>query len=310
MNIAIYPPNDFQAEFIKLLPQHNFQYKGCDHTTDIIYSGSISQLPPAIQAKAQFNKPLICWVWDIPFNWREWCEDGTAIQANQGRDSQIAQQIHWLNTYCDKVISGSKYTQRVLKELYGIDSDQMYFYIETETLDKASSPPAGKYTLQVSRFAHNKKFEHSIRACAKTGHEFIGVGTGEPYMNNLQVLANSLNAKSQFFHGPTREDVASLIKGAQVVVSPSLNEGWGMTPVEAIHCGTPILLSDLDVFKEQYEDDAFYHKRNDADDMAVKLEILYKDKNLQNSIVEKCKLRIQDFTIDKFAKRWNSWITQ
>lgn len=81
------------------------------------------------------------------------------------------------------------------------------------------------------------------------------------------------------------------------------DQGWGINPIEALHCDIPVLLSDLPVFQEVYEDSVLYHNRFDKDDMKYKLEMLNTNHDLQKKILNNGKLKIKDFTSKLFATR-------
>jgi glycosyltransferase involved in cell wall biosynthesis len=44
----------------------------------------------------------------------------------------------------------------------------------------------------------------------------------------------------------------SLIASAEALVSPSLSEGFGMPPAEALYAGVPVAISDIEVYREIY----------------------------------------------------------
>ena len=48
------------------------------------------------------------------------------------------------------------------------------------------------------------------------------------------------------------EDLVRIYSAATLFVYPSLYEGFGMPPLEAMACGTPVCLSDIPVFREIY----------------------------------------------------------
>jgi glycosyltransferase involved in cell wall biosynthesis len=48
-------------------------------------------------------------------------------------------------------------------------------------------------------------------------------------------------------------DMPAIMSGAECVITPSLYEGFGMTPLEALACGTRPIVSRMPVFKEIYK---------------------------------------------------------
>ncbi len=91
-------------------------------------------------------------------------------------------------------------------------------------------------------------------------------------------------------------------------MSPSVFEGWGLSPIEALYCNKPILLNDLEVFKEVYGHYAAFHKRDDVKDMNKMIRELLHWESYRYGIVHDCKPLISEFTIIKFADRWNEFI--
>ena len=58
---------------------------------------------------------------------------------------------------------------------------------------------------------------------------------------------------------------------AEVLVYPSLDEGFGLPPLQSLACGVRVLLSDIEVFRELYGSVAIFFSKNDAKDFAQKL---------------------------------------
>lgn len=63
------------------------------------------------------------------------------------------------------------------------------------------------------------------------------------------------------------DDLPAVYKMARLFVFPSLYEGFGIPPLEAIACGTPALVSDIPVFQEIFEDAVMYFHNNDPKDL-------------------------------------------
>lgn len=290
---------------------YEFLHGTCDSSVDLIYAASVSVLPQAMAAKEKFNKPIACWCWDIPYNWRnEWGMSTEGLKHNAHRDSINNRTVSLLKK-CDLIISASKWTQNVLKDRYGLSSEQIYFYIDTKGIDSIPNQKKENKIAQISRYFYNKKFEHSIMAAKDLNDYelvFMGVGLNSDYGRSLQRCSNKFNSGVVFHEGLARNKLLVELKKSKILVAPSVFEGWGITPIEALYCKIPVLLSDLDVFKEVYGDSVLYHKRHDAEDMKEKLEMLVADRTLQNKIVNDCQSIISDFTPEKFALRWNKVI--
>lgn len=66
--------------------------------------------------------------------------------------------------------------------------------------------------------------------------------------------------------------LASLMRACTAMLNPSLFEGWSTTVEEAKAMGTPMILSDLDVHREQMGDEAVYFERHSVQSLADALD--------------------------------------
>ena len=69
------------------------------------------------------------------------------------------------------------------------------------------------------------------------------------------------------------EELYNYISNASILVQPSIYEGFGLPPLEALYLGTSCLLSDIEVFKELYSDfqNCYFFKSENTIDLAKKL---------------------------------------
>ena len=313
MKIAIYTPQSVYHKdtiFCKY-SGNEFMVNDCNDLVDIIYSCSQTCLPKAIRAKEKYNKPLVSWVWDIPYNWKEWCRVEQFVLENSWRDNAIKEMVKNMKK-CDLLISASKFTQKILKNHYGLGSEQMYFYIDTEGIDSVPARKMKEQIIQVSRFAWHKRFEIGILAHSSENLLLMGTGLHSHYGLELQRMADSRNSlekynKIEFINNPPRDIVISQIKASKILISPSVFEGWGMTPVEALYCGIPVILSDIEVFHEIYEDTVPYHRVDNYSDLRGKIGKL-QDSKVREKIVEQGRKRITEFTPEKFAARFDKML--
>ena len=76
------------------------------------------------------------------------------------------------------------------------------------------------------------------------------------------------------------EKLKTLIEEARLLVQPSLYEGFGVPPLQALYSGTRAVISDIPVFKEIYGSlPVTFFKAGDADDLARKIAAAYSDQS-------------------------------
>lgn len=76
------------------------------------------------------------------------------------------------------------------------------------------------------------------------------------------------------------EKLKTLIEEARLLVQPSLYEGFGVPPLQALYSGTRAVISDIPVFKEIYGRlPVTFFKAGDTDDLARKIAAAYSDQS-------------------------------
>lgn len=305
MRVAHYVPNDFMALFGKHLPDIQFLHNDCDSSTDLIYCGSVSCIAAALKAKRKYGLPLACWVWDITHNWRDWTRNDEEVVANLHRDKKVASYIAQLKK-CDMVVSASYYTKKILKDIYGVKSRRLYFYIDTEGLDAVPEQPKENRIIQISRYALNKRFDMTIEATEGLDAELVCVGLGTECHESLSRFAASENPSAKLMLDIPREETIRLLKSSKVLVSPSVFEGWGITPLEALYCGVPVVLSDLAVFKEMHGDRVLYHEQDNVEDMRRQVERLLANETIGQRMVADSQEMLEGVKPQRFAMEWKA----
>jgi glycosyltransferase involved in cell wall biosynthesis len=96
------------------------------------------------------------------------------------------------------------------------------------------------------------------------------------------------------------EKLKDLLARAALLVQPSLYEGFGYPPLEAMVCGTPALISDIPVFKEIYVDfPVTFFRAGDSGDLKDKLMALLYNRTPERIVLPET-LRTQ-YTFEKTA---------
>lgn len=93
------------------------------------------------------------------------------------------------------------------------------------------------------------------------------------------LLERSENGGVEFTGFVPDEKLKDLIAQARLLVQPSLYEGFGIPPLQALYAGTRALISDIPVFKEIYAKlPVEFFKAGDVDDLAAKIVQTYSEK--------------------------------
>jgi len=93
----------------------------------------------------------------------------------------------------------------------------------------------------------------------------------------------------------------ALYKGAELFVSASLLEGFGLPGVEAMSLGVPLVVSNTEVFNEIYDNAAIYFDPKDPADIAQKINLLLSDEKYRQLIANNAYARARIFSWDKAA---------
>jgi len=104
-------------------------------------------------------------------------------------------------------------------------------------------------------------------------------------------------------------ELVNLIGSAYAMVYPSLWEGFGVPPLEAMRCHIPVITSAHSSMQEICRDAALYARVDDYNDIADKMMLLYKDEALRKELISKGQDITQEYTWNRTAELlWQSII--
>ncbi len=101
----------------------------------------------------------------------------------------------------------------------------------------------------------------------------------------------------------TAEDLKYLYQGAYCLVFPSLYEGFGLPPLEAMTFGCPVITSNVSSLPEVCGDAALYIDPYDTDGIADTIERLTSDRSLRENLSQAGKIRADLFSQENYIKR-------
>lgn len=152
----------------------------------------------------------------------------------------------------------------------------------------------GKYILFVGTLEPRKNLVKLLEGYAKLSdslkqnYRLIVVGKKGWYFTEIfeRVSALALEQYVNFLGYVPNEDLSTLYKNATGFTYLSHYEGFGIPPLEAIYFQTPVLLSDIPVFREVYGDVADFVNTEDTQNIKLGLEALIKRDRLPKQLAE------------------------
>jgi glycosyltransferase involved in cell wall biosynthesis len=161
--------------------------------------------------------------------------------------------------------------------------------------------------ISVGRLVEAKNYEIAIRAISKIqalACEYWIVGTGklEPSLKNL---VSSLNLEDKIKFLGYRTDVPELLQQADIFLSTSLWEGFGLSVVEAMAAGIPVVVSNIvgvrEIVDEQFQAGFLVDPRSE-DTIAYHISQLLEDSELRMLMGKNAQLRASHFNINQTIK--------
>jgi glycosyltransferase involved in cell wall biosynthesis len=153
------------------------------------------------------------------------------------------------------------------------------------------------YVLAVSTMTRNKNFQAIVQAVEQIKNADFDVvivgGKNSEVFGLAQIpLPDFVKHLGYVSDGELRV----LYEQAACFVYPSLYEGFGLPPLEAMACGCPVIVSNTTSLPEVCGDATIYCDPRDPTDIASKIEQLVKDKTLQNTMRQKGLERAEQFS--------------
>ncbi len=239
------------------------------------------------------------------------------------RDFHPKERIEYFDTYfyknivrSDMIITGSEYSkQEILQRLdfkedkvkviyHGIDHNLFKIYKNPRVEFEIPS----KFILSVGSIEPRKNLLGLLKAYdildedLKKEYKLVLVGFKGWENKEIMNIVNDNKENIHYLGFVNDEELAKVYNLASLFVFPSFYEGFGLPPLEAMACGTPVVSSNLTSIPEVCVDAAMYCDPYDMEDIKNKIELVLSDENLQNGMIQKGIKRAKHFTWEKSAK--------
>ena len=221
----------------------------------------------------------------------------------------------------DKVISLSNALKERLVTNWHIESEKIEVIYPglgniSKTLcsfrdDMQNSDDSRNLILTVSRLSPHKNIEVLIKAYALLGtelrkrHTLVIVGQGDLlYLRRMKglVVDYGIEDSVKFLGGVSNEVLMELFRKSIVFVFPSLLEGFGLPPLEAMGVGVPVIASNAPAIPEVCGDAAKYFEPGNVEDLHDAMLHLLNDSTERKRLAKRGELVASSFSWEKTAE--------
>lgn len=217
--------------------------------------------------------------------------------------------------HADYIIAASEQTKKDIIDFYGIGkdkisvlypcSDQMFYSEKIDDPD-VFFKIGRKYIISIGAITPRKNLMKTVEALnlLKDNYKLdlvvIGtaVGLGREYLKRIQdyIAVNKLEDRVHFLGNVPYHFVPGLCRKAEMMVYPSLFEGFGMPIVEGLFSKIPVITSNGGCFPEAGGDAAEYVNPDDSHEIASRISKIMESPELRQEMVLKGIRHAEKFT--------------
>jgi len=223
-------------------------------------------------------------------------------------------QMWWAHRKSKKIITFANKTAKEIAERYPFAKRRLAVTYQAPGVaaDLTAKKPAqnfGEYIMyQGTAFPH-KNLPKLIEAFDIVHQSFpklnlVLVGPYEKHYMELEAEAKKHPSAPHIIFARFLPDQESkwTFEHAKLYVTPTLMEGIGLTPLEAMASGTPVISSNASVMPEIYGEGAFYCDARNPQDIADKIATVLTDEKLRQDLIKRGARQVKKYSWDKMAK--------
>lgn len=222
-----------------------------------------------------------------------------------------------------KIIAVSEHTKKDLERMLNTPSDKIqviYNGVNPEFAQPSSVKKADlmkklglqkPYFLYTGVWRDHKNIVGLIKAFAEMNEDLgdqynlVITGRHNPSYHEIPDTVTALKADDEvhLVGLVSEEDLKALYQYALAYVFPSFYEGFGLPPLEAMQCGTPVVASNKSAIPEICgEGNALFFDPYRIDDMREKMRIIATDASVRQRLVDRGFERVQNFNWKQMAE--------
>jgi len=234
----------------------------------------------------------------------------------------------------DSIITVSDFSKSEIIKYTGCDPDKIFViyngvekYPEMSLArESANNELPGKYILFVGNVKPHKNLRTLLKAylllsdMLRAAYKVVIVGKKDGFVTGDSELIDWVNSDNKLrdsvvFTGYVDDkDMGAIYSNSSLLVFPSLYEGFGLPPLEAMARGCPVIAANTSSIPEVCGDAAVYFSPMDEHELSVKMTAMLTDEaerqRLIRSGLERTKLFGWKDAVDKHAGLFNQLLDQ
>ena len=238
-----------------------------------------------------------------------WTEHSTSNRRQQKLLFRYADKMAY--SQYDKIICISQATCNSLGEWMGAQANDSRLCviengIDTSKFKSQKTERQQPYTLiQVSRFEASKDQDTVIRAMPLLPQDIqlVFVGDGSR-LETCKALCEKLNVQDRVRFLGARADIAQLLSEADIAIQSSHWEGFGLTAVEAMAAGLPVIATNVDGLRQVVEGAGMLFTQGDEKELAQAISMLVNTPTLYHELSEKSLQQAKYYDISNMTDKY------
>jgi len=205
-----------------------------------------------------------------------------------------------------KIIAVSNFTKKDILKYFRVKSEKIKVIYEGVPCVELNVYKTSNtsYLLYVGNAYPHKNLERLILAFNKLSKQkndlrLVLVGELDYFYKRLQKMSSS---NVIFMDFVSDKELSSLYQNACLYVFPSLCEGFGLPPLEAMAYNLPVVSSNSSCLPEILGDAAVYFNAEDIDDMVNKIKLVLNNEELQKELISKGREQIGRYSWGKMSQ--------
>jgi glycosyltransferase involved in cell wall biosynthesis len=275
-----------------------FQSVPCNYQPQIAHPTYYSLLTG--RSISAYNCPVVITVYDMIHENFADSIDPSGYMTDLKRKAMFSAQA---------ILCISESTKRDLLERYPALEDRVTVTLLATELDESyicdrDPVPSRPYYLYVGAREGYKNFDRLLIAFSQITPKFPDLllcVVGSPFSKEeFQRIAElNLSQHIEYYGRASDGQLAKLYNKSIAFVYPSLYEGFGIPPLEAMSCGTVVIAADKSSIPEVVEDVGLLFDPQSTDELVDRLLFLLEHPNKRISLIHKGKQQVQKFSWNK-----------